>query len=226
MKTNTKHSYAASPMNEAMNAAIEESGLSQAEICRNTGIPQASLTRFIHKQKGLSSENSMKLRVFLNDFLPDDMKEKNSAIIHRMGTFSPRETISGDGLPRIPVWGFAGAGNPVELFGTQPITTIEVLPQYNVPGVVAFEVSGDSMEPSIHKGAYVGVVPFSGEIEDGGIYLVQKPPFGRTVKRIHMGKDGGIVLHSDNAAYPPVNLPFEGYENIVLGKVVWVWQYL
>ncbi|MBQ9453180.1 MAG: hypothetical protein IJU65_07825 [Desulfovibrio sp.] len=226
MTAKTKQTYKVSPLNEALIEAIESSQMTQTEIARGTGIEQASLSRFVSRLKGLSSKNITTLRVFLNDYLPDDMRERSRAIIHRVGIHAPVESITGENLPRIGVFGSTGAGEPVDLFEAVPDFTIEVLPQYNRPKLVALRVEGDSMEPSIHKGAYVGIVPFDGEISDGGVYLIQRPPFGRTIKRIRMGVDGGIVLHSDNAAYPPVNLPFEGYENIVLGKVVWVWQYL
>ena len=134
------------------------------------------------------------------------------------------ETVDGEDLPSVPVYGDTGAGDAMEFFPGTPETFIRVLPQYNFPGVAAFRVDGDSMEPTILKGAYVGVVPFAGEITEGGVYLVYMPPFGRVIKRIRMGADGTIVLHSDNSSYSPIPLPYEGYDKVVLGRVVWIWQ--
>ena len=50
------------------------------------------------------------------------------------------------------------------------------------------------------------------------------PPFGRLIKRLKMGTDGGIDLVSDNKAYEKRTISYEGYDNVVLGRVAWVWQ--
>lgn len=147
-----------------------------------------------------------------------------SATIRRPGCNAPIESVEGESLPSVPVYGSTGAGAAADLFTGEPETLIQVLPQYNLPGVAALRVEGDSMEPTVRRGSYVGVVPFSGDISEGGIYLVHMPPFGRVIKRIRMGANGSIELHSDNKIYQPIPLPFEGYEEIVRGKVVWIWQ--
>lgn len=112
----------------------------------------------------------------------------------------------------------------VELFNSEPETFIQVLPQYMMPDLAALRVDGDSMEPTIKCGSYVGVVPFDGMLSEGGIYLVSIPPFGRLIKRIRMGDDGSIILMSDNEKYPEKPIPYEDYDNVVIGRVAWVWQ--
>ena len=127
-------------------------------------------------------------------------------VLKRIGVHSPAEPVEGDNLPIIPE------------------VTIPVLPQYFLPDIAAIKVTGDSMEPTISKGAYVGVVPLGEDLIEGGIYLVSRPPFGVLVKRVRLGKEGNIILYSDNPRYEPQELPFEGYEDVIIGKVVWVWQ--
>lgn len=39
-----------------------------------------------------------------------------------------------------------------------------------------------------------------------------------------MNAQGEIVLHSDNPKYEPLAIEPEGYEDIIIGEVVWVWQ--
>lgn len=147
-----------------------------------------------------------------------------SAVIRRVAPHAPSEIVQGESLPQIPVMGGTGAGDDVEIFQATPAYWIAVLPQYMMhKDIIGLVVHGDSMEPTIHKGAIVGVIPFDGTFNEGGIYLVQRPPFGRTIKRVKL-QDGQLVLMSDNAAYEPDPLPFEGYEKIILGRVVWVWQ--
>lgn len=161
----------------------------------------------------------------LGKFTPDlPLLQNEQAVMRRIASYAPSEIVEGDSLPQIPVMGATGAGNDVEIFHATPSCWISVLPQYKTSDqVIGLVVYGDSMEPTIHKGAVVGVVPFDGTFNEGGIYLVQRPPFGRTIKRVKL-QDGQLVLLSDNAAYAPDPLPFEGYENIILGRVVWVWQ--
>jgi len=101
---------------------------------------------------------------------------------------------------------------------------LPILPQYARAEMVALVVEGDSMEPTIKKGAYVGIVPYDGSISEGGIYLIHRPPWGRMLKRVRMGQVGDIVLHSDNPLYEPITLSPEGYERLINGKVVWIWQ--
>lgn len=144
--------------------------------------------------------------------------------IRRPAPHAPVEEVQGEDLPRIPVVGATGAGDGVELFNAHPEYWLPVLPQYAKPDIIGLVVEGDSMEPTIHKGAVVGIIPYDGSINEGGIYLVQRPPFGRTIKRIKMGEDDQIVLHSDNPSYAPTPVPFEGYEKIILGRVIWIWQ--
>ena len=155
------------------------------------------------------------------EIFPD---EERYPVMRRMACHSPTENVTGDNLHEIPVFEEAGAGLPAEFFSTAPENMIPVLPQYNLPDVRAVKVTGDSMEPTILKGAYVGVIPLDDELEDGGIYLVQRPPFGLVVKRVMQDEDGNIILHSDNPRWKPQKVSNEGYDNIIIGKVVWTWQ--
>lgn len=144
--------------------------------------------------------------------------------IKRVGTQAPVEEVKDGNLPQIPVLGSTGAGNAVELFSEYPEYLLPVLPQYFQKFLIGLVVDGDSMEPTIKKGAIVGIIPFDGILSEGGIYLVHMPPFGRVIKRVKMANNNKIELHSDNKLYSPVLLEYEGYENIILGKVIWIWQ--
>ena len=144
--------------------------------------------------------------------------------IKRIGPNAPIEKIEGENLPAIPVLGHTGAGDAIELFGMAPEFWLPVLPQYFRAGMIGLVVDGDSMEPTIHKGAVVGIMPYDGSISEGGIYLVHRPPFGRTIKRIRMGDEDKIELHSDNPIYKPTLVTPEGHEGLIAGKRVWIWQ--
>lgn len=199
-----------------------------SELAQKAQVSQGNLSSFMKpegdpgRRENMTFDSAWKILTALGLSFP--CIENGSATIRRPGSNAPTEMVEGEALPTVPVYGTAGAGAATELFTGEPETLIQVLPQYNLPDVAAFCVDGDSMEPTIMKGSYVGVVPFSGNISEGGIYLVNMPPFGRVIKRIRMGASGSIELHSDNKVYQPIPLPFEGYEEIVKGKVVWIWQ--
>lgn len=152
------------------------------------------------------------------DYIP------NIPTIRRLGNNAPTELIKGEDLPTVPVLGSAGAGDAVEFFSAEPERFIQVLKQYAIPNVVALHVEGESMEPTIRKGSYVGIAPMNDRIVEGNIYLVNLPYLGRVVKRIRMRGDGMLEMYSDNPNFDPQPLPNDGYENIIVGRVVWIWQ--
>lgn len=193
----------------------------QRAFASRAGISQSALSKIISGETKAPELASVSAIV---DALGEELFF--SPTIRRVAPHSPTEIVKGDSLPQIPVMGSTGAGNAVELFSSVPERWISILPQYLRHDMIGLVVDGDSMEPTIHKGAIVGVVPYDGSIYDGGIYLVQRPPFGRTIKRIKMEEEEHLVLYSDNPAYKPMLISFEGYEKIILGKIVWVWQIL
>ena len=144
--------------------------------------------------------------------------------MRRMGANSPTQKVEGDDLQQVPVMACAGAGPAVEDFSLELVQTISVLEDYAHPGVFACKIVGDSMEPSIINGAYVGVVPLNENLVEGAIYLIWQPPFGLVAKRVYPGQDGTLILRSDNPAVKDVLIDATAYENIIKGRVVWVWQ--
>lgn len=192
----------------------------QKKFAEFAGIPQNTVSRIV---RGETEKPSLGNVGAIVDALGP---EAFFPVIKRTGSNSPAEKVEGSGLPTVPVFGTTGAGDPQEFWSMEPEREIEVLPQYARPGMVALRVDGDSMEPTISRGAYVGIAPLNGAVTEGGIYLVNVPLFGRVIKRLHLGDGGSIELISDNRKYPPTRLPMEQYDSIVIGKVAWVWQEL
>lgn len=213
---------------DAVRQAVKDQfggNISKASHC--WGISGDNLHKWLRGDRIPTLEKISPILDRLGRFTPDvPAPLEEHAVIRRVAPHAPSEIVQGESLPRIPVMGGTGAGDDVEIFQSTPSYWISVLPQYKTSEqLIGLVVYGDSMEPTIHKGAVVGVIPFDGTFNEGGIYLVQRPPFGRTIKRVKL-QGGQLVLLSDNAAYEPAPLPFEGYENIILGRVVWVWQML
>ena len=85
----------------------------------------------------------------------------------------------------------------------------------------ALEVTGDSMEPLIHKGATV-IVKSRSVAENGEICIVQVNGDEATCKRVYK-QDDGLLLVSINQEYAPMFYPAEEVIQRpvrILGKVV------
>lgn len=200
----------------ALDRAISEAGNAN-QLALKAGVEANLITRWKNRQRVPSLQSLIPLMPFL-DWSP-------APTMRRIGQNAPVEIVQGDDLPRIPVILEAGAGNAAELWRTEPSKTISVLPQYYRKDVRAVEVVGDSMEPTIRKGAIVGVIPIEGDLIEGGIYLVHRRHFGLQVKRVRADASGGLVLYSDNPAYAPQPIPQEDdLSALIVGQIIWCWQ--
>jgi phage repressor protein C with HTH and peptisase S24 domain len=88
----------------------------------------------------------------------------------------------------------------------------------------AIKVRGPSMEPTILDGAIVGIDTDDRDIMSGLIYLVWKNYEGAVIRRVYV-RSGKIILKPDNPVYPEDEIPPENNdENIIIGKVKWIFQ--
>ena len=89
----------------------------------------------------------------------------------------------------------------------------------------ALKVGGDSMAPTIPKGAVVVVDMSDRELVDGRIFVVNVPDGEidmAAVKRVRRWEKGkGFVLISDNASYPP-DISLLDWHRLCVGRVVWM----
>lgn len=144
------------------------------------------------------------------------------ATIKRINENAPYEYVEGDSLHHIPVYGYTGAGGEVELIENEPIAIISILPQYNILNMYPLKVDGDSMYPTIPKGSYVGVVPYSGNLQEGGVYLIERKDLGRMIKRIKLNENGILSVYSDNPEYKSIPLKKILADGQIVGQVMWI----
>lgn len=130
-----------------------------------------------------------------------------------------------EGYVKAEVFHMAGAGLPNLAAEQEPIETIYLPQNLLKPAIVPIKVSGRSMEPMIVNGAIVGVDREDVKIVSGEIYAVWLPYEGAVVKRIYMTTNG-IILRSDNPAFPELTIPVSeiGEDHLILGRVKWVLQ--
>jgi phage repressor protein C with HTH and peptisase S24 domain len=108
----------------------------------------------------------------------------------------------------VPLVGKAGAGFPQMKGDIEIIGYIETkkIPRVNPYDLIAVEVHGDSMEPTLQEGDKVIAKIYIGDgfdIPNRKIVIVANQDGELLVKRL-MKKDGLILLTSDNPNYPPI----------------------
>jgi len=108
----------------------------------------------------------------------------------------------------VPLVGKAGAGFPQMKGDIEIIGYIETkkIPRVNPSDLIAVEVHGDSMEPTLQEGDKVIAKIYIGDgfdIPNRKIVIVANQDGELLVKRL-MKKDGLILLTSDNPNYPPI----------------------
>ena len=194
---------------------------SPSALAESCGLPPATISRYFGGQRGKGLEPFLK---FLEG--AGMLKNKKSPVMHRLGAYAPMEPVAGNDLVEISIMGVAGAGPAQDDCRIEPMDSIIIMQKYMLPGLFAFKIKGDSMEPTLIDGAVVGVAPPDGDLQEGAVYLVMIPYFGLVAKRLYFGQEGKLILKSDNKAVEPVYINAAEYEGIIKGKVAWVWQYL
>jgi len=119
-------------------------------------------------------------------------------------------------LQTLPVLGKISAGKPLYA-EEQQIGTYPVLP--GVDGDFLLLVTGDSMVPVIPDQAYV-VVKCDIPVLSGGIAVIMVNDSEAVVKRVFYDPNG-VILKSENSAYPPVFIDKERWSSLcrIIGKV-------
>ena len=143
--------------------------------------------------------------------------------MRRMGANAPEVAVEGDDLVTVPVVGVVGAGPGQFNYALEPIEHIPVLKNFIHPGLFVCQIEGDSMEPTILAGAYVGAIPPT-RLREGAIYIFYDTVLGAVAKRLCYEGPGKLSLVSDNKAVPPISLDVRGYQNVLVGEVLWVWH--
>jgi phage repressor protein C with HTH and peptisase S24 domain len=137
----------------------------------------------------------------------------------------PESTLPASVGVIVPVYAAAGAGAALERIEDEPLAQISIPMKYARAALFVVLVEGDSMEPTIRKGAYVGLDRESQKIVQGEVYGVNLPYEGVVLKRVYLDhSNNALVLKSDNPQHDPITLPIDGREGLIVGKAVWVMQ--
>lgn len=92
-------------------------------------------------------------------------------------------------------------------------------------GVLVFFVRTGGMEPTLCKGALVGVATLQRQLVSGEVYALLLPHEGVTFRRIVQDSESGLfLLCFDQAGLPHTRVPAKTLQNRILGKAMWVLQ--
>lgn len=201
----------------------------QIDMAKFLNLPQTQATKlynFLNKQADTSYKDVIEWFIKLGGTF--EIENGSVATIQRMGANSPVEKIhnNDEGLLKIDIYQVTGAGNPFVLRENEPITSVFVSELYARQADIAFLVDGESMYPTIKNNAIVGV-SLKKDFQPNEVFAINHPAGGVTIKRISI-KGKNWVIRSDNPnkeLYPQEDqYSLEEYPNLIIGRVVWVWQ--
>lgn len=194
---------------------------SGAKAAEALGLSEGTFNSYKYRLRHPKLANVGRLVAIMDDYLESS---PGVAITDVQRDKTPH-VITESSCVRVPVMAEVGAGVPLEVWEQEPIEYISIMPEYMKADLRVFRVSGDSMAPTIKRGAYVGVTPLQDVmLKEGQIYLCYNPPFGCVVKRVRPAANNSILLLSDNPEYEPVQVSLDEYQRVVLGEVRWVMQ--
>ena len=173
---------------------LQTSGKTRYQVAKDTGIDQATLSKW---KKGLITPSATNLKKISDYF--------DVSLMWLMGDDAELEPLDPpQDQRRIPILGRVPCGVPV-----REITDIEGYIYYEPPRptsaeFVALRVTGQSMEPEIRDGSVV-VIRVCESCDPGDICAVSVDDEGATCKIVKPDGDGGIYLMPINPAYDPMH---------------------
>jgi len=198
--------------------ALITAGYGQADLARRLGIKDPSVSAYISGKSAISDKAYLIASEMTGKSIDYFFtgKDSNSLVC---------ETKEDYGVVTMPVRATAGAGYPNCIESLEPIGQITVQRNYDGPNIQVLKVRGNSMEPTIIDGAYIGIDITDKHIISGQLYAVYIPHEGIVVKRIWMGPEL-VKLESDNKLAPTHDMSIDriDWETFVQGKVKWVLQ--
>lgn len=126
----------------------------------------------------------------------------------------------------------------VTVYSTQPApdndeNLVQPLGKLNIPqsfagsGLYVVRLDGSSMEPYIHRGAYVGIDTTQKHVTSGELYAFRLPHEGLVLKTAFVDtQNGKLILRSENPSLPEVSLSLAEYGSCIVGRAAWVLQRL
>ena len=188
-----------------------------------------AVARRIEEKIGLPVGYMDTLHEIRPDLGPRTKAAEAALMIHGVEAYERRQDLPEDDYAHVPSYTMeVGAGGRVNYH----VTEDGIGDAYRVDWLVArglnseklfkVQVVGDSMEPKLMHGAWVMIDKSQREVIDGKVYVIRYGDEVR-VKTLYKRPDGGLVIVSENRAYPEITVSPTDMDHIaIIGRVVHV----
>lgn len=226
--------------NEVLGRIKEATGArTQVELATVLDIRQSSISD-AKRRNSIPADWYMKLfkKYGLNpDWLSDGKgphylktKEGYQAYDEPILSQTVQEDLSGYGDPLSAnkvVTYYSMVGEPTEKGRWKPSAAGELsIPKvFDRSSLLVIKMDGSSMEPLIHKNAFVGLERDQANVLSGEIYGIQVPYEGLIIRRVFLEPEQGrLVLRAENERHGDQTFSYEDYSDKIVGRVIWVMQ--
>lgn len=175
---------------------------------------------------GLSSQSDLAITLEIRQSSISDAKRRGvipgewALKLYRRFGLNPRWVY--DGLPPVFLTKPSASGAQEADWSASPQESSFLL-RYPPESLLAMRVEDASMEPLIHRDAYVGVNTRDKTPVDGGLFGLMLPMEGFCVRRLRLENRKPVVLvTADNASIKAQHLATDALAGAMLGRVVWV----
>jgi len=188
---------------------LAERGLKKNQLAKRAGISPGTITDLIKNRHAASPKNLKKIAQALGVPQSYFIEEEPPKEYPPTPEVVEREYIA------IPIITGVGAGGEV-ITDNYTLIKRSQLPRKTLS---AFEVQGDSMDPTIPKDWFVLIDSEDTELQSGKVYLFARsggPENGLVIRRVFKENDDWVMV-PDNRKYPPEKLTDEWR---IVGRVV------
>lgn len=210
---------------DVIRSILRERDLSQSDLARALDVKPQAVQQWVSGRTRPTGKNLEKLSEYLQ--LPP------ATILYGSAQSRASKTVveTDDGFVAIPRFSARGSCGVKEIYNSQTEGFIGLVrateawlrakaPTANLQHLEVITAQGDSMSPTIKNLDFVFVDRTCETVREDGVYTVTYA--GRTyIKRIQTQIDGGLLLVSDNPHYPPISVPKDRLDQVVIeGKCV------
>ena len=193
-------------LSKKLDRLIKDSGMSQRELARVTGIPQSAIQRY-------ASGDTAKIPITRLEILAKALGTNAAYLLgwNKSSNKYRRGSV-------LPVLGTVAAGNGE--YAEESVLGYETVDEKYISDEYYYlQVAGESMSPEIKDGDFV-LVHRQEEVESGTLGIVIVDGEDGVVKKVVYG-DGSITLVSFNPYFPPRVFEGEEAQRVrVVGRVI------
>ena len=204
---------------DAIKFWMEKAHINQSELAMGIEVEPATVSQYVTKRRAPSLEMSLKMAEYFGVSLPEFFSCKDD--------LTP-EIVFVERVKARPRAGTGGLETDGETTGLYSFHKSFLARKRGKPETMKiFEVSGDSMEPTLADGDLIMINQADKDVRTGHIYLLRlgagENDSELMVKRLERRPGGVLLIRSDNPRYEdiPVDMNTVDGEIEIFGRMVW-----